>query len=71
MTLYSLFLTHSHISTRNHGVTESGALVELWFVVDIILNFFTEYKSMDGNVNSDHYAAAKQVSVRATRGERC
>mmetsp|Transcript_9171 Transcript_9171/g.18370 ORF Transcript_9171/g.18370 Transcript_9171/m.18370 type:complete len:478 (-) Transcript_9171:68-1501(-) len=60
LTLYSLFLTHSHISTRNHGVTESGALVELWFVVDILLNFFTEYKSMDGNVNSDHYSAAKQ-----------
>ena len=60
LTLYSFLLTHSHISSRNHGVTESGALVELWFVVDILLNFFTEYKSMEGEVTPSWRGSAGQ-----------
>ncbi|GMI16811.1 hypothetical protein TrLO_g6202 [Triparma laevis f. longispina] len=53
ISLYSFYLTNLSITSRSHQITESSALIELWFMVDVLLNFFTEYKSGEGEVEGD------------------
>jgi hypothetical protein len=48
------YLTHVAIRDRKFGVSPFIAFCDVWFLVDILLNFTTERKTSSGEVLSDH-----------------
>mmetsp|Transcript_21260 Transcript_21260/g.39674 ORF Transcript_21260/g.39674 Transcript_21260/m.39674 type:complete len:498 (+) Transcript_21260:117-1610(+) len=48
------YYTHVAIRDRKFGATPFFAFCDAWFLVDILLNFFTERKTNTGEVLSDH-----------------
>ena len=49
ITVLSFYLTNLSISSREYGLSESSALIELWFLLDVALNFVTEHVDSKGN----------------------
>lgn len=53
ISILSFILSNYNITTRSYGQSKINLLCETWFFFDIILNFFTEHKTMDGEVIRD------------------
>ncbi|GMI12222.1 hypothetical protein TrVE_jg10480 [Triparma verrucosa] len=62
ISLYSFYLSIFSIHTRQYSFSEGSALIELWFLVDVLLNFVTEYKSGEGEVEGDGWRVFKRYA---------
>jgi len=48
LTFASMHSTHQSIRDKNFDFTPSTIFTQIWFVIDILLNFITEHESEDG-----------------------
>jgi len=48
LTFASMHATHQSIRDKNFDFTPSTIFTQIWFVIDILLNFITEHESEDG-----------------------
>lgn len=50
VSLFSIYQSHKSIRDRRHDQTEVALFCEVWFFMDILLNFVTDHRSSDGRV---------------------
>lgn len=60
LSFVAAYVTHTAIRDRSFGSSYFGRFVEIWFLVDILLNFLCQHKTSDGLVLRD----SKQVWAR-------
>jgi hypothetical protein len=53
LTFVSAYATHGSIRDRNYNMNPFVIFTQIWLLVDLLLNFFTQHKSSDGKVFRD------------------